>query len=87
MKVDTALAESTLQSINPENGAVIPENLVPGRFVHFSSNNIDILDSSLNGKSTFHATQLTAWQRGPILKRTGLQQCPHQTRLLVFQIF
>ena len=51
--------------MNCENGAVTPPNLVQGRFVHFSADNIDINDSTLDGKNTFHATQVTAWQRGP----------------------
>ena len=65
LQVDTALAESTLQSLNLENGAIVPPNLVPNRFVHLSTDNIDIRDASLDGKETFHATQVTAWQRGP----------------------
>lgn len=65
LSVDTALAEQTLVSLDEETGATIPENLVKGRFVHFSTDNIDILDASLDGKNTFHGTQVTAWQRGP----------------------
>ena len=30
----------------------------------FSNDNIDILDASLDGKDTFHATQVAEWQRG-----------------------
>jgi hypothetical protein len=37
---------------------------VQGDFVHFSADNIDILDETLDGKNTFHATQIAAWQRG-----------------------
>ena len=33
----------------------------------FFTDSIDILDASLDGKETFHATQVTAWQRGPPL--------------------
>ena len=67
LQVDTALAQATLRSLNKnkENGAIVPENLVSNKFVHFSTDNIDIMDSSLTGKDTFHATQVTAWQRGP----------------------
>lgn len=43
---------------------MIPPNLVQGKFVHFSADNVDILDETLDGKNTFHATQITAWQRG-----------------------
>ena len=36
-----------------------------GRFVHFSTDNVDINEYTLDGKGTFHATQVAAWQRGP----------------------
>ena len=64
LKVDTALAESTLESMDQETGAVIPPNIVPGKFAHYTADNIDILDETLNGKNTFHATQMAVWQRG-----------------------
>ena len=47
------------------NGAVITPNLVEGRFVHFSTDNVDINEATLDGKGIFHATQVVAWQRGP----------------------
>ena len=65
LQLDTALAEKTLSTMDANSGAVIPPNLVHGRFVHFTADNIDINDSSLSGKNTFHATQMAAWQRGP----------------------
>ena len=64
LSIDTVMAESTLKSID-DTGAVVPPNLVPGRFVHFSADNIDINNPSLDGKNTFHATQMAVWQRGP----------------------
>ena len=59
------MAETTLQSMDLETCAVVPPNLVTGRFVHFSADNIDINDGTLDGKNTFHATQMAAWQREP----------------------
>lgn len=63
LKLDTALAENTLESINKDNDAV-PPNLTFGRFTHFTADNIDVNDSTLDGKNTFHATQVAAWERG-----------------------
>jgi len=60
LQLDTALAEKTLSTMDANSA-----NLVHGRFVHFTADNIDINDSSLSGKNTFHATQMAAWQRGP----------------------
>ena len=44
------------------NGAVIPPYLTEGRFNHFSADNIDINDGTLDGIHTFHATHYAAWQ-------------------------
>lgn len=65
LQVDTALAEKTLASMDEATGSVVPPNLVHNTFVHFTCDNIDINDSSLNGKDSFHATQVASWQRGP----------------------
>lgn len=65
LQVDSALAKKTLDSMDPVTGAVTPPNFIPGRFVHFTCDNIDINDTSFDGKNSFHATQVAAWQRGP----------------------
>ena len=44
---DTALAQATLRSLDPTSGGIRPCNLVPDIFVHFTADDIDILDSSL----------------------------------------
>ena len=41
IKLDTALAKKTLETMN-DDGAVVPKQFVKGRFVHFSTNNVDI---------------------------------------------
>ena len=64
MQLDTALAEETLKTLDPVTGGILPPTLKAGQFTHFTADNIDILDSSLDGKDTFHATQVAAWQRG-----------------------
>ena len=64
LQVDTSLAESTLSSMDQETGAIIPPNVVPNKFIHYTTDNIDILDETLDGKNTFHATQMAVWQRG-----------------------
>ena len=64
LQIDTALAEHTLSTMDVTTGSVMPPGLVRGTFVHYTADNIDILDETLDGKNTFHATQLAAWQRG-----------------------
>jgi len=63
LRLDTALAEKTLESM--KYGPIIPPNLVHGRSVHFTPDNMDINEHNLDGKDTFHATQMAAWQRAP----------------------
>jgi uncharacterized protein YdcH (DUF465 family) len=83
LQIDTALAEATLKSLNPHNGAIVPENLQPNIFVHFSTDNTDIMDASLDGKNTFHATQVTAWQRGPPSETDTLESIQLSQKKLV----
>jgi len=64
LKVDTSLVASVLKSLDPETSSIMLPNLLPGKFVHFSADNIDILEKTMDGKNTFHATQIAAWQRG-----------------------
>ena len=47
------LAENALESIDYETGAVIPINFVEDKFVHFTADNIDNLDETLDGKIHF----------------------------------
>jgi len=65
LQVHTAMAEKTLHTMDPETGTVTLANCIPGRFTHFSCDNIDIDDAGLGGKDSFHATQMAAWQHGP----------------------
>lgn len=68
MRVDTALANHLLKKFE-DNGTFIPENLYQTQngqhFVHFATDNIDILEETIDGRGTFHGTQLVAFQRGP----------------------
>lgn len=63
-RIDTSIAEKTLKRFM-ENSVVVPENLAPNRFVHYAADNIDILEDTLDGRQTFHATQVVAFQEGP----------------------
>lgn len=43
------------------------------KFVRYTCNNIDILDASLDGKNTFHATRMATWQRS----QASGESCKH----------
>lgn len=64
MRIETSLAKVALERLDSSSGLTvfIPPNLVPGRFVHFAADNIDILEDTLNGSGTFHGTQMAAFQ-------------------------
>lgn len=71
--IDNALAELTLQSLDLETGAVTPPNFRPrasedgtikSPIIQFTADNIDLMMDTLDGKKTFHATQMVAYQRG-----------------------
>ena len=62
LQVDTALAESSLKLLDSATGVFIPQNIVAGKFAHFTADNIDILDETLDGKNTFHGTQMAVCQ-------------------------
>lgn len=69
------------------NRAIVSKNLMPGRFVHFSTDDIDILDASHDGKEIFHATWVTAWHRGPPLHTDTFQNLkPSQKTLVVLDV-
>ena len=62
-RIDNSIANNILQRYI-ENGCVyIPDNIERGVFAHFSCDNIDVLESTLDGRNTFHSTQMVMWQR------------------------
>lgn len=46
------------------NNLFIPECVVPGRFIQFAADNLDILEESPDGRGTSHVTQMAVFQRG-----------------------
>lgn len=67
LQVDNTLAELTLSTLDNETGAVVPPNIRenPGKsLLQMTVDNIDILTKTLDGKNTFHATQMVVFQRG-----------------------
>ena len=65
LKIDTSIANVEIDRFRRNGNVFVPANLVPGRFVQFSCDNFDIIEETLDGKGTFHVTQMAAFQRGP----------------------
>ena len=62
-RIDNSIANNVLERYI-ENGCVyIPYNIERGTFTHYSCDNIDVIESTLDGRNTFHSTQMVAWQR------------------------
>ena len=62
-RFDNAIANNVLDRFVGNGYVYIPHNIEPDRFVQFSCDNIDVLEATLDGKNTFHCTQMMAWQR------------------------
>ena len=54
--VDTALTKRTLDKFIANGNFPVPPNLLEGNFFKFAADIIDIIQETLDGKGTFHAT-------------------------------
>ena len=50
LRVDTSLAQESLTTMDPGTGFFTPPNLVVGQFTHYTADNLDINDGTLDGK-------------------------------------
>ena len=64
-QIDTTIAKKELEDFHANGKISIPSNIVSGRFFQFAADNIDVIENTLDGKRTFHATQMLMFQRGP----------------------
>ena len=67
-RIDTTIASDILARYDKNGNVYIPNELVPyspNRIVVASCDNIDVLEETIDGKNTFHCTQMMLWQRGP----------------------
>ena len=62
-RVDTTLANRSLEVLKSNDNIPIPTRIEHGSFVQFAADNIDLIEETLDGKGTFHATQMIAIQR------------------------
>ena len=67
-RIDTTIASDILDRYEKNDNVYIPYEIAPyspGRIILASCDNIDVLEETLDGKNTFHCTQMMLWQRGP----------------------
>lgn len=77
LQIDNTLADLTLSTLDYTTGAVVPphfqsaanvdesdSHLKPEPILQLTADNIDIIMNTLDGKKSFHATQIVAFQRG-----------------------
>ena len=62
-RVDTTLANRSLEVLKSNDNIQIPTRIEHDSFVQFAADNIDLIEETLDGKGTFHATQMIAIQR------------------------
>ena len=63
-RLDTTLAQESLDQRSENNDVTVPSNLTPGKFFQFAADNIDLIEETLDGMGTFHVTQMVTFQRG-----------------------
>lgn len=68
-RIDTTIAQNILERFAQNGNVYVPDNIVKERMIHCSCDNIDVLEATLDGKNTFHCTQMMVWQRGPPRKQ------------------
>ena len=67
-RLDTTIATKILDKYEQNGNVYIPNDIVQsakGQMVLASCDNIDVLEETIDGKNTFHSTQMMLWQRGP----------------------
>lgn len=76
LQIDNTLADLTLRTLDHSTGAVVPphfqpatsigqdESQLPEPILQITADNIDIIADTLDGKKSFHGTQVVAFQRG-----------------------
>ena len=60
-RFDNAITNNVLDKYVANGYVYIPDNIDAERLIQFSSDNIDLLEATLDGKNTFHCTQMMAW--------------------------
>ena len=69
-QVDTTIALKELEDFHQNGNVSIPSNIQSGKFFQFVADNIDIIEDTLDGKETFHATQMAIFQNTQISQST-----------------
>lgn len=68
-RIDTTLASQNLQRFADHDNTPIPSNMASDKFCQYAADNIDIIEETLDGMGTFHATQMVMYQRGQAQQR------------------
>ena len=62
-RIDTSIAKKLIDDLEHNDFVPVPTNIAKDTFCQFAADNIDILEETLDGKDTFHATQMVVFQR------------------------
>ena len=62
-RIDTSIAKKVIDDLQSNEYVPVPMNITRNTFCQFAADNIDILEETLDGKDTFHATQMVVFQR------------------------
>lgn len=67
LRIDTSIANAQIQKYVDNGMVALPPNISGRKFVQFSADNLDMIEETLDGRGTFHVTQMAAFERGPLM--------------------
>lgn len=65
LAIRNTIAQNEIEKYIANNSVFVSQNLNRNRFVQFAADNIDVLEETIDGRNTFHATQMVAFQQCP----------------------
>ena len=94
-RIDSPISYAILRRYEQNGYIYIPTGIspyTPGHIIISSFHNFNVLEETIDGKNTFHATQCVLWQRGPpsqpkqMTVKRGRNRIPDQKLLETFHI-
>lgn len=65
LAIRNTIAQNEIDKYIANASVFVPQHLSRNRFVQFAADNIDVLEETIDGRNTFHATQIVAFQQCP----------------------
>ncbi|KAG1653194.1 R3H domain-containing protein 2 [Nymphon striatum] len=73
-RFDPSIANNILKKFEDNNFVYMPDTILKDHMLQCSFDNIDVLESTLDCKNTFHSTQMVLWQRWPVPEASNIDE-------------